>query len=116
MNVAEPLSFGTAFQVFGGLLAVLLVFAGLAFLLRRLTGTRASGGGRIRVVDGLMLGARDRLVLVQVGETEILLGLTPGRIQPLHVFQEPEGNGNPPFPAAFREALSGLQQEKVESC
>ena len=31
----------------------------------------------------------DRLVLVQVGNEQILLGLTPGRITPLHVLKEP---------------------------
>ena len=116
MNAVEPLSFGATLQVIGGLLAVLLIFVGVAWLLRRLTGVRASGGGRIRIIDGLMLSARDRLVLVRVGETELLLGLTPGRIQALHVFDGREGNSGAQFTATFGQELARLDQGKAESC
>jgi flagellar protein FliO/FliZ len=43
----------------------------------------------IKVVASQALGPRDRLVLVQVGGEQILLGLSAGRISPLHVLSEP---------------------------
>jgi flagellar protein FliO/FliZ len=43
----------------------------------------------IKIVATQALGPRDRLVLVQVGGEQLLLGLTPGRIAPLHVLKEP---------------------------
>jgi flagellar protein FliO/FliZ len=35
------------------------------------------------------MGARERLVLVQVGSTQLLLGVAPGRISLLHQLDEP---------------------------
>ena len=41
-----------------------------------------------RTLASQPLGPRERLLLVQVGEEQILLGVTPGRIMPLHVLKE----------------------------
>lgn len=111
-SVTEPLSFSGAFQVIGGLLAVLLVFAGVAYLLKRMTGLRESGAGRIRIIDGLMLSTRDRLVLVQIGKTELLLGVTPGRIEALHVFKETDGHT--PFPAALDQEMTRQEKTRLD--
>ena len=35
------------------------------------------------------MGPRERVVLLQVGNAQLLLGVTPGRIQSLHVLDEP---------------------------
>ena len=43
----------------------------------------------IKVLATQPLGPRDRLVLVQVGGEQVLLGLTPGTISALHVLNEP---------------------------
>jgi len=72
-----------------GLLAVVGVILGLAWLLRRLQPMGTRGGQVIELLGARALGPRDRLVLVQVGQEQILLGLSPGRITPLHVLQHP---------------------------
>ncbi len=50
------------------------------------------------MIGSRALGPRDRLVLVQVGEEQILLGLTPGRITPLHVLKTPVQRATRPKP------------------
>jgi flagellar protein FliO/FliZ len=35
------------------------------------------------------MGARERVVLIQAGETQLLLGVAPGRVQTLHVLDQP---------------------------
>jgi flagellar protein FliO/FliZ len=73
----------------GLLLVVALIFV-LAWLLRRVQQLGPRGGGQvIQLVATQALGPRDRLVLVQVGGEQILLGLSAGRIAPLHVLKEP---------------------------
>lgn len=72
-----------------GLLAVVAVILGLAWLLRRLQPMGPRNGQVIELLGARALGPRDRLVLVQVGREQILLGLSPGRITPLHVLQHP---------------------------
>jgi len=74
--------------VLGLLLVVGLIFA-LAWLLRRVQGASPRNGQLIELLGSRALGPRDRLVLVQVGKEQILLGITPGRITPLHVLKEP---------------------------
>lgn len=67
--------------VLGLLLVVGLIFA-LAWLMRRLQNAGPGNGQVIEMIGSRALGPRDRLVLVQVGEEQILLGITPGRITP----------------------------------
>ncbi len=75
-------------QVLLGLLLVLLVIAAAAWLLRRFGHLQAGAGGALRIVGGLSLGSRERAVLVQVGERQLLLGVAPGRVQMLYVLDK----------------------------
>ncbi|CAE6908553.1 Flagellar protein FliO [Pseudomonas marincola] len=74
--------------VLGLLLVIGLIFL-LAWLVRRVQQITPRGGQVIQIVATQTLGPRDRLVLVQVGGEQVLIGLTPGRIAPLHVMAEP---------------------------
>ncbi|UWF50907.1 flagellar biosynthetic protein FliO [Pseudomonas sp. N3-W] len=75
--------------VFGLLLVLGLIFL-LAWLLRRVQQHGPAGKGQvIELIGSRALGPRDRLMLVQVGNEQILLGLSPGSITALHVLKEP---------------------------
>ena len=82
---------GQLTQLVLGLLLVLGIIFVLAWLLRRMqqAGPGVKGRQVIELIGSRALGPRDRLVLVQVGSEQILLGLTPGTITPLHVLKEP---------------------------
>ena len=86
---SEPLGTGYLLQLTLGLAVVLLGILVLAWLMRRLNRMQSSAGDSLRVLGGLALGARERMVLVQVGETQLLLGVAPGRVQTLHVLERP---------------------------
>jgi flagellar protein FliO/FliZ len=76
-------------QLVFGLLLVLGVIFFLAWLLRRVQQAGPAGKGQvIEIVGSRALGPRDRLMLVQVGNEQILLGLSPGNITALHVLKE----------------------------
>jgi flagellar protein FliO/FliZ len=68
-------------------LIVLGAFFLCIWVLRKITGLNASGTGRMRVVDGLSLGMREKVILLQVGKKQLVLGVTPGRIQTLEVLE-----------------------------
>ncbi|WP_271408451.1 flagellar biosynthetic protein FliO [Pseudomonas sp. Q1-7] len=72
-----------------GLLLVVGLIVLLAWLLRRVQQLGPRDGQVIKLVSSQALGPRDRLVLVQVGNEQILLGISAGRITPLHVLKEP---------------------------
>ena len=108
---------GQLMQLVMGLLLVLGLIFALAWLLRRVQNTGTRQGQVIELISSRALGARDRLVLVQVGDEQILLGLTPGRITPLHVLKElvqvPDTaqKATPEFAKRLMEVL-GQQKDK----
>nr|WP_083398878.1 flagellar biosynthetic protein FliO [Pseudomonas graminis] len=89
---AGTLSGGMAGQllqlVLGLLLVIGLIFV-LAWLMRRVQRAGPAGNQVIKLVGSRALGTRDRLVLVQVGNEQVLLGVSPGSINALHVMNEP---------------------------
>ncbi|MDQ0653193.1 flagellar biosynthetic protein FliO [Pseudomonas cedrina] len=100
----------------GLLLVVGLIFA-LAWLMRRVQSAGAGNGQVIEMIGSRALGPRDRLVLVQVGEEQILLGITPGRITPLHVLKTPVDvaetkAATPEFAQRLMELLGKDQKDK----
>ena len=108
---------GQLTQLVLGLLLVLGLIFALAWLLRRVQHAGPRQGQMIELISSRALGARDRLVLVQVGNEQILLGLTPGRITPLHVLKEPVSvpgpteQATPEFARRLMELL-GNQKDK----
>jgi flagellar protein FliO/FliZ len=107
--------------VLGLLLVVGLIFV-LAWLMRRVQRAGPAGGQVIELVGSRALGPRDRLVLVQVGNEQVLLGVSPGSITALHVMNEPVAvpetrNTTPEFARRLVEALgnkgmSGRRENK----
>lgn len=72
-----------------GLIVVLVAVVALAWLMRRLSRFQSSVGDSLQAIAGISLGPRERVVLVKVGETQLLLGVAPGRVQTLHVLEHP---------------------------
>ena len=102
--------------VLGLLLVVGMIFV-LAWLVRRVLRIGPGNAQVIELVGSRALGARDRLVLVQVGEEQILLGLTPGRITPLHVLKHPVSvaqteAATPEFAQRLMELMGKDQKDK----
>ena len=85
----EAVTASSIVQMVVGLAVVLAILIGGALLLRRLGNFPTVADSPLKVVTGLSLSPRDRLVVVQVGGKQLLLGLSPGRIQTLHVLEEP---------------------------
>jgi len=85
----DPTSSGYIVQLVVGLFIVLLCIVVLAWLAKRFNGFQASTGGVLRIVGAMSMSARERVVLVQVGSTQLLLGVAPGRINTLHVLDQP---------------------------
>lgn len=104
-------------QLLLGLLLVIGLIFLLAWLLRRVQRLAPRGGQVIKLLATQALGTRDRLVLVQVGNEQILLGLSAGRIAPLHVLKEPvhlsdAEPATPEFAQRLMELLGKDQKDK----
>ena len=73
-----------------GLAIVLGLVGALAWLMKRLSALPGTGAGLIRVVGAAAVGQRERVVLVEVGETWLLLGVAPGQVRRLHTMPKAE--------------------------
>lgn len=82
-------SFGGLFQVFIALVIVLAAIAGSAWLMRRFGPTQMGPGGAMRVIGGVMIGPRERLVLVEVNDTWLIIGVAPGHVAQVHSMPRP---------------------------
>lgn len=80
---------GNLLQTTLGLLAVLVIIGAAAWMIKRLGFVQAGAHGRMKVVGGVSLGTRERVVLLQVGKEQLLVGVAPGQIRTLHVLEEP---------------------------
>ncbi len=107
----EAVSMSSMLQIIASLAFVLLVFGAVVFLMRRVSGINPAAHGHMKIVDGLSLGTRDRLVLLQVGSEQVLLGISPGQIRTLHVMQESidfsDRQPGENFSQKLKQAMSG---------
>ncbi|HBR96114.1 MAG TPA: flagellar biosynthetic protein FliO [Gammaproteobacteria bacterium] len=88
---------------------VLGVFFALAWLVKRVHRLPMSTQS-IQVLGSTAVGNREKLVLVQVGEQQLLLGVTTQSIQNLHTLEAPLAEDNPSpapnFGDVFKKAFS----------
>ncbi len=70
------------------LLAVLAVFFACVWLLRKLGAVNSlSKNAKLRVISGISLGMREKVILLQVGNKQLVLAVTPGHIETLAVLE-----------------------------
>nr|WP_228260838.1 flagellar biosynthetic protein FliO [Marinobacter orientalis] len=91
-----------------GLLAVLALIFGCAWIVRRMGGMTGGNSRAIKVVSVMAMGTRERVALIEVGGTQILVGVTPSTIRTLHVFDEPVVSAGDPVSGDFARKLQGM--------
>jgi flagellar protein FliO/FliZ len=88
LNQAPTSATGGLAQVTFSLLLVLGVIFAAAWGLKRLRGVGQRGASTLRVIANLSLGPKERAVLIQVGQQQLLVGVAPGQVTTLHVLTE----------------------------
>lgn len=86
---ASTINMTDYFKVLLGLVFVIALFLGSTFLFKRYGSPSMTGQGQIRLVDGLHLGNKERLVLVELNDKQILLSITPGQVNKLDTINKP---------------------------
>lgn len=100
---APGISTSSMIQGFLGLLVILALLALAAYLMRRLNGGRPFGGGPLKLIGGIAVGSRERIIVVEVADTWVVVGIAPGQMRTLHTLPKgelPAGAGpgmTPPF-------------------
>ena len=87
--VNSPVSLLSLLQVLFALLVVLGAIGLFAWLMRRFVPGQGTAGGLLRVVGGVMVGPKERLVVVEVGDTWLLLGVAASSVTLVHSMPKP---------------------------
>lgn len=117
---AAPSGLGGLVQVIFGLAVVIAAIFGSAWLFRRLSSGVTGLPRHMRVVSAVMVGQRERVVIVELGEQWLVLGVTPqsinlleSRSRPADVAElRPELPGVDPFARWFKAALQRSRPDK----
>lgn len=119
IHTARTVSSGDVLNWSVGLLIVLAIFFLSVWVMRKSGQLPVGGVEKMRVLSGLSLGMREKVVLLQVGQKQLVLGVTPGRIETLHVLEGDDrlltlqptetGNGNS-FSVKLKQAMKGTSR------
>lgn len=71
-------------QVLIALISVICIIFILSVLLKKFNILPGTSSGLIKIVAGISLSNKDRLLLIQVGDEQILVSATPGGINKIH--------------------------------
>ena len=97
------------------LLVVGLVFM-LAFIMRRFNVTQ-SGSSQMKVVASMMAGTKERILVLQVGEEQHMVGVTAHNINHLAKLdtplEQPAATPAEQFKDKFTQALAGKIQQSI---
>lgn len=107
-----PVGSSDVLSVLGGLLSVIAAIFLVGYLYSRMKGPRIGGDSVINIVASQGLGPKERIVLVEIADTQLLVGMTATQVQTLHVFDEPvvratESTNDISFSARLKHALGG---------
>ena len=100
-------------QVVIGLGIVLLAIVGVAWLARRLMPSVAGGGRFLRVVSGVTVGQRERVVVLEIENRWLVIGVATGNVTLLATLDKPPSAppsvSTPPLAqGAFADKLKSL--------
>jgi len=115
---APPAVTGTLTSLIIGMVLVLAVIAATAWLLKRLAPRTYGSSSVLRVVAGAAVGPRERVVIVEIGATWLVVGVAPGCVNTLH--QMPRATGgetaeaSPGATPAFAQWLKKFTEKRSD--
>jgi flagellar protein FliO/FliZ len=83
-------STGSVLQVIVSLLLVLAAVIMVAWVLKRINLPQQGSANALKIISGVAVGQRERVVLVEVNDTWLVIGVAPGQVNALHSM--PKGN------------------------
>lgn len=89
---SDPMSGSYLLQLVIGLIVVILCIVALAWLAKKMNRLQTATDESLKILGGISMGSRERVVLLQVGEEQLLVGVSPGHINTLHVLETPIEN------------------------
>lgn len=83
-------SSGSVMQIIFSLILVLGAVAAAAWVMKRINLPQHGTASLLKVISGVAVGPRERVVLVEINDTWLVLGVAPGQVRALHTL--PKGS------------------------
>jgi flagellar protein FliO/FliZ len=117
-SAGSPDLAGSVGQMLVGLAIVIVVLVACLWLLKRLGAPRGSARG-LKVLGAAPVGPRERVVLVEVADKVLVLGVAPGRVNTLHTLDPEQLAASLPAPAApdgggFAQRLKQMMEARKD--
>jgi len=77
-------STGSVMQIILSLILVLALVALVAWIMKRINLPQHGAASLLKVISGVAVGPRERVVLMEVNDTWLVLGVAPGQVRTLH--------------------------------
>ena len=97
------------------ILIVGILFVGAYFLRKLNFGKHFRNNGPLRVIGGLMISPRERIILVEVGDSWLVVGVVPGQIKTLHTLPKGELPEDQSGEKPFSQWLKHVTERKHEN-
>jgi flagellar protein FliO/FliZ len=91
-----------------GVLALLLV---CIYALKKFKLASNVGNKQIKILNAVSIGAKEKMLLVEVNKTVLLIGATPSHIETLYVFNELEAVN--PTQKTFADQISNATEKDL---
>ena len=110
--VASPDISSSLIKVTGGLVLVIVAIFASAWFYRRFGNFSPVANEDLKIIGGLSLGQKEKVVLLQIGEEQLLVGVAPGSVQKIHILKknielkESRTKDNTAFADQLGEAIS----------
>lgn len=95
------------FSVLFALALILALIFASAWVMKRLGGINVSGNG-MKVLTGMSVGPREKVLLLEVGDKQILIGVASGNVSHLQTFDTPVIEVDSAAPGDFSQRLRAL--------
>lgn len=102
---------GEFIRISASLIVVLVVMFVMLYVFKRFTQISQSQYGYLKIVDSLTIGTKERIMLLQVGEEQVLVSTSGGEIKLLYNLIDPleitkEKNDSKHFYDKFQQILT----------
>jgi flagellar protein FliO/FliZ len=92
-TAVPSLGVGAVLQTIVGLAVVIGLVFGFAWLARRFGLQPGQRGGIVKTIGGTSLGGKERVAVVEIGDTWLVLGAAPGNVRLLHTMPAGSASG-----------------------
>lgn len=83
-SVSSEISASVYLQAFLSLIFILGILFFATWVMRKVSGGKVFGNQKIKVIGGVALSPRERIVLLQIADECLVVGVVPGQIRTLH--------------------------------